>query len=1699
MSSYYKRVTGNLKENLTARVSDINDIQTNIQDSEKEQIKELHGESFIIGEEEDAFKLTATTDYIDQININCDDENKWISFYDRYLRQSLCIEKSSIESIILHMYNDTTITPTIYAEIRNSDFEIVQEANTTLPPTLDEEYTEVTFNFNKYHIPTGVYYFVLRPVDISETDYESQDDALTYNSGIIGVESFRVKYDIDGDYHGNTTDFGDTTDTEIMRGLEASYDGSNYLDAYLLQDQFVTAEDLSSLDTADPNYDLYFTETFSSGNTYLIQKGEAIVSGEKIQPFDTHVKINAASTMGDRTDLVTLRADGTYDVIEGSVYEGDAVYPTDTTGLPIAYITTFKNASKPSVIEQDDEYTSGIRRRSILERMRRVEKKLNYQVANNSPSRIKYNCEVDPVMFNNGLQKPGDTEGSYKLGFDTNDDGDPIVTTSESSSLIWSIVKGNYKYYREEKKKTSAYCQVYNVETSTTKGKPSHSSDGLYVAYISTDKISSNNDSRTLKNPVKGEEIKVTIKDGKTAKHKKVLTTNSNGRATWNLNGLGLKKGKYTVETKVSGNDVIKTKLTVHKGNYKATASHKTVSVTLTEIVTAKVKEKSQLKDAITGDDSVDDDGGKIDVDVKNGVISLATTKNSEGYITNEPLTDHSKPKFSHKRVSYKIYKDPKKVSEFPLLHLKFERDTYIKAIKPYVGAFKNMKSFGVLLFKNDKVDKLRDHKRTIIEKSFRKDPIYTNIFKETHSLEKVKGNKEGEQKLDNFVTFEVNKHLEAGTYSLLVYGEVKKGKDEGIIYLRHYDVHGNLEEYGVASKCTGSSNLSTLTMKSGDTTSDTWNLIIKQKRDVYFNKGVVTSSPKVAEGDIKACKLKAHITTPKGCYVHIEVSNDGGQHWVETENKQKVTFPSANNIFMWRMRFESSNGIYTPTLSYSKKHHYAVKVIMKTESMSVPYEDYGRCYETPLFNANNITRTFVADYNIVNRFSEWEWARIFMLDELEKTHIDICFSYTEDDYLTNVNTLKDHWNRKIFFSQIFADLQLSDFSTESIDYDNYEANVEFDEHNFQFKMDSESIMHNTGGIALAVPLKESTSYHYGNIASGQNEKNISSIFEETFDTNKKYEYIGNYTEPTQHQGAHTTSGSYIGAVYTKTNNNCPNNYNDLTYENAPNISDEIIDKKYEYVMTGVSFENGVEVDENKSELVIQLFPISGIVNQENITRAEENLQAAKDALTNIDETRATLNAELQTKQTNLSTATGDAKIALEKEIADLQAKLANLEKALEDEIEAKEEELKTKQTTYDSVRAGDFAPNSFNINIALTLDGTLSKDVVYDSEGNQVFNYTNGLSVPVTIPLTPNKFTPFAVDISQYLDAFEANGIRSIGITVNPEAQLQRGEGIGIGPITASSYSRRPYVPYMYTGQWERLKWQPLKDDATIQNICYTNEGIFFLYPQQYPLESEETITNPGTGSTATNLLGGLSANTYYRVGTTLNNTGNTAIKSMKREKNKITAIYGEGNNATELTTTNTGNEVIFNFPKDITGDIFRIDVDIPLTIYDLIDIEYYVLHMVNTSADTTTDNLVDESPQYNGYKYDYYGYISKGEINFKFYDTTDIQVDTQPVETFSLPSWGRMQMNAHVMDKGVRAWFKKRSAASQIKTIIVERNNPMGLDTLQNLSLVLCNILLFNADVMPSLGPQMQMRIYPTEDLSEIQIRKVGCVYRI
>ena len=237
----------------------------------------MFGDACILDGDEEALKITPTPDHIDQENKNFDDADPYISFYDRYFRQKITTEKSEIQSIRVQMQNDSRVEPTIFAEIRDLDMNLKQEANVKLTSTIEQkDPVDVEFIFNLKHLPVGDYYFVLRPVDISSTDLIENGDESIYD--VITEDMFKIKIDKGGNYN---------------EGLEASYNGTDYLNSNLLDSEVQFDGDIAV--TSENNYDLFFEQVYSSGNTYLITPGYCMIGGQKVYPVDTHITIDGPS------------------------------------------------------------------------------------------------------------------------------------------------------------------------------------------------------------------------------------------------------------------------------------------------------------------------------------------------------------------------------------------------------------------------------------------------------------------------------------------------------------------------------------------------------------------------------------------------------------------------------------------------------------------------------------------------------------------------------------------------------------------------------------------------------------------------------------------------------------------------------------------------------------------------------------------------------------------------------------------------------------------------------------------------------------------------------------------------------------------------------------------------------------------------------------------------------------------------------------------------------------------------------------------------------------------------------------------------------------------------------------------------------------------------------------------------------------
>ena len=1659
MPSYYNRVKGDLEEGKLAKSSDIQLIQSGIQNAISRMIIDLYGQAFILGYDEDILTLSATPVHVDQKNTDFTPTptKKVISFHGRYLRQSIFTEKSEITKIKVLLSNDSDVPVTVQAEIRDTDFNLKGEASyflQTRAKRKDQDFDEAVFNFNLTHLPVGHYYFVIRPIDLSEVDLKDYT-ILNY----IKPEMFCAKMDAKGSY---------------AEGLQVSNDGSYYVNANILN-EFITVGSNYEIQEIDKNnYDLYFEQVFSTGNTYIIEPGPAIINGEKVYPLDTHVSINGPSNLGDRTDLVYMTADGKVNVKEGKIYnkstKSDDNYPTIDNALKIAYITTYKNSAEQWVcpncghtnvgnistctdcgyayiqnvplIEQDDD-NFVTRNRDVLERIRRLEKKMTYTMDRNSPSRIKYICTIDPIVKNDDKS---DTEGTHNIVATQNADGETIYvpqTGYNVKQLYWSIREQTGLQATPISKTIKGTITGYNITKVF----------GTQTPYVVNLK-----DPDTM-DPKPNEAIDITINGVKYTR-----TTNQNGDASLNIN---LPAGTYTAVVSY-GDAIIENSVVVlaegstlpEDAPTSKSATNKTTRVSTTGVV---IDGKVISNNVRTGDDSFYKDG--VIVDTIKGTIELSKTEygniNSEKekekskkneYVKTTSLENLKGATYA-KQTSYVMKKNDTNAynSEYPVLNFNIEHDCSVKTITPNLKLFKNLESFAMIIFKNDVVFNQKEGMRYAYRKRFKDDPSFPNVF-ESDLISLKEARQDGEYRiLDTPHTFDVttdgqNLTLEAGQYSVLIYGNIEEGKEEGEILINEYAVNDATKNNncGEGVRCLGTVHPTILYLENSGVTGNTWDCIFEKKNDSYFDRGIIISQGIGMSGHIKTCSASTNMEIPDGCSITTYVSNNGGKTWVNASSGP-ITFAGTGNVFKWKYILEG-NGTVSPKIKFNEDKMWAMVFNIGIASSIVQYEDYNSCFETQLIDAENTT-SFLLQQPVSKHFSEWEFARIWMEDPDRKSTIDILTSY--DDTSMHLGMEKQYWPSTLFFNTIFADLKLADFQQTSVDYDNYSDEPEYDENNYRFDFDENYTYNlNVGEI----------------IARGKDAGDIN---------NGGLDYITYKYQTTDVSYLYSQAGSTVG-------------YNILKKEDSkitPDIKKEIIKMNVDYTEANYSPESTAELwyaatGENAD---IQNFNYKDII-----------IGVPFSFGFNISSNHSSIGIDL---------------------FANLQIKDAD---KLDPNIPKKyytDETLTVEITSNKDLVGQDVDPYVVRYIPA----GTMEVVIAFNQHGQiEDDNSTYGKAYTINQDIISSQYNHIDIDITDEVYAYES--VRSIGIRFKNDAKAKEtlrsvGElqdSIGIGTIRLYGYNIRPLIPYDVDSQ---IKWTPVyttdlfnggitKNSASnvYKEICYNEQyvakGEGWNFYNQVPLPSYNTarkqkktdFNNLGTPYVKHGTLN------YY--GYVTNNYHNNPKDIINTTNEIVTWKYNNKNVQNKMS----WGDVVFDINSE-SGNLFKIPVDTPLSAYKTILISYYVHTSVVEEKDTSASS--NSNVHYNEVTNETYtclGSFDKGEFYIDLYEDEQLDRHSEPIESFALPAWGRVCAQSDVYDKTITAFFKKRSSAKRVKWIVLRRENPKK-KTLRPIRLYLRNIVAYTSEKHTSMGPKLMMRIYPNSlNATNIpKFRKYGVVYKL
>lgn len=462
MSSYYKKHYGDLYPGHIAKSSDINMIQQNIEDAIKNAVKDLtEGESWILGTndqtDKDAFILTPETKrdgrYIDQMNLAEGDDIEILSFRETSYRQPIKLSRSSVYSVIVKLQNKSEVDVNVIFELRDQEGNLIPNMHTILnlpKETIEPTEFEIVFDLEHYATAHGIEPEQLEDGNTqlvqTNTDEESSGEGedhsdeqklenFTTGASIVYLFVEALNKSKFKSFDVNSSQWVDGTDPTF--GIVANKN-SEY--GQLLEES--TGNEFTKL--SEPK-DLYFKEVYANSPTYKCNFGQAVIGGEKVVLADTHISVGGASTEGNVLSYIYMDKDGHLNYKNTDPFTDDEIPETESIGdhLHIANIVTYMNDTEDPVIYQSDEERL-YRPRSHHERIRRLEKRLNYTQDIAIPSRLKYTLSGEDWLDPN----PG-TDLTYQYynpvaakDLDNLNKNQYFITTDENGNFIIKMSKG---------------------------------------------------------------------------------------------------------------------------------------------------------------------------------------------------------------------------------------------------------------------------------------------------------------------------------------------------------------------------------------------------------------------------------------------------------------------------------------------------------------------------------------------------------------------------------------------------------------------------------------------------------------------------------------------------------------------------------------------------------------------------------------------------------------------------------------------------------------------------------------------------------------------------------------------------------------------------------------------------------------------------------------------------------------------------------------------------------------------------------------------------------------------------------------------------------------------------------------------------------------------------------------------------------
>lgn len=1007
---YYNHHFGNLFPGKVAKSEDIHFIQTNIDDAIRSVIEDQYDHTaFILGSRENDFLISPAPKrlgrYIDNMNTVNESNEIWLDIDNFGYKQAIKTSKTSLYSIIVRLRN-------LYSKPQDVSFELWSEENKiakqtiTVPEKTSSSEFEIIFNlehFSTQHGRTGEELEAADAKFIAKPDRENNID-----------QEYEQANNPDNQSIGSTVLYlvvkaiHKATELVTKTEEEELINENTFMICADLQGNYGqllerTADDGRSYEATD--YDLSFKSIYSNAPTYLCNGGVAVVHGEPVVCNDTHVTIDGASVGGNTKSYICMDSWGQLKSYTSHAYWGDesnAVF---------------------------DEFPSGDLVIAII---------YTYNGDINQPKIVQ-----DDNLIEDLLKK--DRYGEHEFGI-------PIRQRSHHERI--RRLEKEMAYHRDIAMPSRL---KYNLTGSDIVDETSKADDGgIQVTALNEQK-------------------------GTGANQQLVKVSDAQKAIDWS---------KFYIATDKYGNFVVKS----------IDAETVQIPVTLKESASIEGKTGIKLAQTIVSTENItiNRDKGIAElgehkvsttkkVDKATSVYGVGLTAKEAKETELNPWDDKAgnRPETADIKPTTRVFTTKKGVngvhvrsSEYPAMTLYLPQKITLKELAVPVTKFKNVETVQFHIWERQGPN--NKHNTVWLEKL-----VYSS---KKFSLKNAK-TKDGYQILDEPFKIEIKNGLSLRKHQYIILVQIVPKSGEGSVYVKTYKPKDSTD---FLIRYHGSADCAHFRLKTRY--KEVWYVpdaqggqktTIKAYVNEHYKEGRIESGEVVWENSepIASITPSMNFTIPKDSNCSIELQANVGNGWKTLTNDKPTEITGGTSSFKWRAILKG-DGKNTPSINYNEDMKYAINFTIVKQKPQVGNGLQNNNLQdknvltTQTFYPGDILRKYVGDDNLnaCDKFSNYEWIRIFGENSGDTSAlIDIAASDTrckiENNSISQIESKEkascspasDEFD---IFTLYYADLTLDDFIQESVDYSNYDNNIEYDEHNLRFKIDTDRA-YNDDDVAL--------------------------------------------------------------------------------------------------------------------------------------------------------------------------------------------------------------------------------------------------------------------------------------------------------------------------------------------------------------------------------------------------------------------------------------------------------------------------------------------------------------------------------------------------------------------------------------------------------------------------------------------------------